>query len=264
MTSELLRSSEATGVTQRVTLMTTLALVRIRRGDPGADELLDEALDLAINTSETSRIARVASARAEQAWYRGKLDEVARAASIGLSHVQGHITPWLYGELQFWLSRASALHQPVAGQIAEPYRLMLAGDWRASALAWERIGMPYEQALALMEGSETAQREALIILDKLGGGPLAAIIRRRLRDLGASVPRGPNETTRTNPSGLTAKELEVLQLLAQGFSSAQLAQRLHRSPRTVDHHVSAILQKFGVHSRTEAVAAAFALGVISS
>jgi DNA-binding NarL/FixJ family response regulator len=56
----------------------------------------------------------------------------------------------------------------------------------------------------------------------------------------------------------------VLQLLVQGRTSAQIAGRMHRSPRTIDHHVSAILQKLGVHSRTEAVAAAFALGMVTT
>jgi DNA-binding CsgD family transcriptional regulator len=262
MATELLRSSEVTGVQQRITVMATLALVRLRRGDPGANELLDQALALALPTSEVSRIARVAAARAEQAWYRGGLADVAREAAIGLAHVRGHTTPWLHGELLFWQSRAAPLG-PIAGAVAEPYGLMLAGDWRAAAGAWERIGMPYEQALALAEGPEDALREALVILDRLGAGPLAAIVRRRLRERGVrGVPRGPNEATRTNPSGLTAKELEVLQLLAQGCTSAQLARRLHRSRRTVDHHVCSLLEKLGVHSRTEAVAIAFARGIV--
>ena len=264
MATELLRSAEVTGVQQRVTVMATLALVRLRRGDPGADELLDQAFGLAIPTSEVSRIARVAAARAEQAWYRGSLADVAREAAIGLVHVHGHTTPWLHGELLFWQSRATALG-PIAGAVAEPYRLMLAGEWRAAASAWERIGMPYEQALALAEGPEEALREALAILDGLGAGPLAAIVRRRLRERGVrSIPRGPNEATRANPSGLTAKELQVLQLLAQGCTSAQLARRLHRSPKTVDHHVGSLLEKLGVHSRAEAVAAAFARGIVST
>jgi len=58
---------------------------------------------------------------------------------------------------------------------------MLSGEWRAAASAWEGIGMPYEQALALLEGPEGALREALAILDGLGAGPLAAIVRRRRR-----------------------------------------------------------------------------------
>jgi DNA-binding NarL/FixJ family response regulator len=49
----------------------------------------------------------------------------------------------------------------------------------------------------------------------------------------------------------------------QGCTNAQLARRLHRSPKTVDHHVSALLEKLGVRSRTEAVAAAIALGIVA-
>ena len=264
MAGEQMRSAEVTGVTQRVTVLTTLALVRMRRGDPGADELLDEALELATPTSEVSRIARVAAARAEQAWYCGRLADVARETAIGLASVRGHTTPWVNGELLFWQSRTQA-GGPIVGQLAEPYQLLLAGDWRAAACAWERIGMPYERALALAEGPEDALREALIVLDRLGAGPLAAIVRRRLRERGArGIPRGPNETTRASPSGLTTKELQVLNLLAQGCTNAQLARRLHRSPKTIDHHVSAILEKLGVHSRTEAVTTALARGMVSA
>jgi DNA-binding CsgD family transcriptional regulator len=264
MAIELLRSSEDASVQQRVPIMASLALVRIRRGDPGADDLLDRALALAIPTSELNRIGRVTAALAEQAWYQGRPADVVRATGVGLAHVHGHTAPWIKGELLFWQSRA----QPVgliAGDIAEPYGLMLSGDWRAAAGAWERIGMPYEQALALAEGSEAALREALTILDRLGAGPLGAIVRRRLRELGArGIPRGPNEVTRANPSGLTAKELQVLHLLAEGCTSAQLARRLHRSPKTIDHHVCSLLEKLDVHSRTAAVAVAFARGIIAA
>src|SRR5258708_5943157 len=74
--------------------------------DPGADELLDEAFDLALPTGELNRIGRVTAARAEQAWYRGDLDRVARETAIGLEHVRGHTAPWIHGELLFWQSRA--------------------------------------------------------------------------------------------------------------------------------------------------------------
>ena len=261
---ELLRSSEVTGVQQRVTIMATLALVRLRRGDPGADDLLDQAIELALPTSELNRIGRVAAARAEHAWYQGRFADVAHETAIGLAHVHRHTAPWINGELLFWQSRVQSTG-PDVGNVAEPYRLMLQGDWRAAADVWAHIGMPYQRALALAEGPEEALREALKILDGLGAGPLAAIVRRRLRERGVrSVPRGPNEATRANPSGLTRKELEVLQLLAQGCSNAQLARRLHRSPKTVDHHVCSLLEKLGVHSRAEAVAAAYARGIVSA
>ena len=264
MASELLGGSEVTGVQQRITLLATLATVRLRRGDPGADELLAEALELAVPTCELNRIGRVAAARAEQAWYAGRHSEVARETAVGLSHVRGHTAPWIHGELLFWQSRVHPVG-PIAERIAEPYRLMLSGEWRSAASAWERIGMPYEQALALAEGPEEALLDALAILDRLEAGPLASIVRQRLRKLGVrGVPRGPRAATRGNPAGLTAREVQVLTLLVSGHTNSELAQRMHVSAKTVEHHVSAILEKLEVHTRTEAVAAAFGLGIVKA
>lgn len=264
MATELLQGSEVTGVQQRITVLATLALVRLRRGDPGAETLLDEALELALPTSELNRIGRVAAARAERAWYAGRYEDVASEATRGLAHADGHTAPWIRGELLFWLSRV----QPVAlpeQNVAEPFRLMVRGAWQAAAQAWRQLGMPYEQALALAQGPEEALREALVILDALGAAPLSAIVRQRLRKLGArGIPRGPRATTRVNPAGLTKREVQVLTLLVSGHTNSQLADRLHLSSKTVEHHVSAILEKLDVHSRTEAVAAAFGLGIVKA
>ena len=274
MATELLQGAAIGGVQQRITVLATLGLVRSRRGEPGVDELLDEALELALPTWELNRIGRIAVARAEQAWYRGDLDRVAREASIGLDYVGNHAAPWIKGELLWWSARsrwADAAAEPAEhydradrSDIAEPWRLMLAGDWREASAAWERIGMPYEQALALAEDTnEDAQRASLAILDRLGAGPLASIVRRRLRERGTrNVPRGPNMSTRANPAGLTAREIEVLRFLAQGCTNAQLAQRIHRSSKTVEHHVTAVLEKLGVRSRAQAVAAAYSMGIV--
>jgi DNA-binding CsgD family transcriptional regulator len=219
-------------------------------------------LTLAEPTGELNRIGRVAAARAEQAWLNADLERVAREAALGLQHVGVHTAPWIKGELTFWLSRAQALDQPPV-DIAAPYRLMQGSEWLEAAAIWEEMGMPYEQALSLAEGPEDAQRRALAILDKLGASPLAIIVRRRLRERGArGIPRGPSDTTRANSAGLTAKEIEVLGLLAHGISNAQLAHRLRRSTKTIDHHVSAILAKLGARSRTEAVTTALAQGLI--
>jgi DNA-binding NarL/FixJ family response regulator len=141
---------------------------------------------------------------------------------------------------------------------------MLLGQWQAAADAWGKLGMPYEQALSLAEGSDEALLQSLAIVDRLGAGPLEAIVRKRLRDRGVrGVPRGPRDSTRSNPKGLSEKEFEVLALLVEGCSNADIARRLHRSTKTIDHHVSAILGKLDVHSRTEAITAAFGLGIFS-
>jgi DNA-binding NarL/FixJ family response regulator len=67
------------------------------------------------------------------------------------------------------------------------------------------------------------------------------------------LERGARASTREHPAGLTRAESEVLALMAQGLRNAEIAARIHRSVRTVDHHVAAVLSKLGVDSRQAAV-----------
>ena len=252
--------------------LATRALMHVRRGDSIADELLDAALDLARSVADSNHLGRVAAARAEHAWYQGDLEGVFREASAGLDCKCRNAcgcdvaSPWIRGELSYWRGRAGhavVKTAPAPDDIAEPWKLMLAGEWAEAAAAWEQLDMPYEQALALIDGDERALRRALLILEQVGRGPLTTLVRRKLRQQGVrTVPRGPNRTTRANPSGLTTREVEVLQLLTHGYTNVQLAQRLHRSPKTIGHHVSALLGKLGVQSRTAAVAAGYMRGIL--
>ena len=248
----------------RIPTLVVLATVRARRGDPGVDALIDEAMELALPTGELQRIGQVAAIRAEVAWYRGEVEGMAKAAAIGLKAAAGRRDPWLVGPIAYWAHRA-APHMQLPDNLAEPYALMIEGDWEAAAAAWNALAMPYERAMALADGPEVALRESLNVLEELGAGPLQAIVRQRLRDLGVrGLPRGPRASTRANPAGLTSREVQVLNLLVHGHTNSELASRLHVSPKTVDHHVSAILEKLQVRSRTEAVAAAFGLGIVKA
>jgi DNA-binding NarL/FixJ family response regulator len=90
-------------------------------------------------------------------------------------------------------------------------------------------------------------------------------VRARLRELGVtSLPRGRSSATRANPAGLTDRQLEVLELLAAGLSNAEIADRLVVSPRTVEHHVAALLDKLQVEDRRSAARRAADLGVLST
>ena len=241
----------------RFSALTVLGLLRARRGDPGASTVLDEAYGIALPIRELLRLEPVTSARAEAAWIRG--DPARAEAETRLAYELALQTtyPWYRGPLAYWLWRMGGL-DVAPDLVAEPYRLQIEGDWHSAAAAWERIGSPYERALALAWTDDpAAHREAVEQLERLGARAAAAAVRRDLRKRGVrGIPRGPRTATRTHPGGLTRSQARVLALLAQGGSNAQIAKQLFLSPRTVDHHVSAILQRLGVNTRAEAVAAA--------
>jgi len=65
----------------------------------------------------------------------------------------------------------------------------------------------------------------------------------------------------TPPYELTAREVDVLELVAAGLTNPQIAASLYISRKTAEHHVSSILIKLGVSSRTEAATAAVRLGL---
>jgi DNA-binding NarL/FixJ family response regulator len=68
------------------------------------------------------------------------------------------------------------------------------------------------------------------------------------------VLRGPQPRTRKDPLGLTARERQIFDLLLHGLSNAAIAGRVHRSVRTIEHHVAAVLAKTQVCSRAELIA----------
>ena len=249
-------------VTPRLEALVTLALVRARRGDPGAWPLLDEAQETAIAAADLELLAPVAAARAEAAWLEG------RPTAVGGETEQAYDEACRVGETTFagwlacWRARVGLPVEPPDG-IPERCRLQLDGEPELAAEQFRAQGATYDAAIAIIPSTNGAPlRAALDQLHALGAKPSAAIISRRLRELGErQVPRGPRASTTENPAGLTNRELEVLPLLAEGLRNAEIAQRLVLSQKTVDHHVSAILRKLGVNSRGQAGAAAGRLGL---
>ena len=243
--------------------LVVLALVRARRGDPDVQPLLERASALAEPTGELPRIAPVAAARAEAAWLRGDTDRFRSITEGPLDLARSLGERQTLGELLVWRWRGG-IRDEHDGRVEGPYALTLGGEHDRAAAAWAELGCPYEAALALADANvERSLRDALEQLQRLGARPAATMVARRLRELGARrIPRGPRPSTRENTAQLTPRELDVLRLLSEGLRNAGIAERLFVSRRTVDHHVSAILHKLGVHSRGEAVAAAARSGLL--
>jgi ATP/maltotriose-dependent transcriptional regulator MalT len=214
------------GAIERNTALIALGRVRARRGDPGAAEVLDEALELAQASGHLQRLGHVHAARAEAAWLSGNSERtlVEADAVYELALEKRHI--WFAGELAYWRRRAGS-EDDAPEWIARPYRLQLDGEPQKAAEEWRAHGCPYEAARALAESDdEESMLAALADSSDLGAGPLASTLRRTLRKRGVTVPRGPRQTTRANPAELTARELDVLRLVAGGLRNADVAEQL--------------------------------------
>jgi DNA-binding CsgD family transcriptional regulator len=228
-----------------------LGLLTVRRDAPTVNPDLDELWRLADRLDNPSKLAPAAAALAEQAWITRKPDP--RLADPRVTALLGPPVAGLdlaTASLWRWARR---LTDAGVQRIAEV----------GPSLPDPAPDQPYERALALWDdGSVDALLAALALLDDLDARSVAALVRRRLRELGVSgVPRGRSSTTRANPAGLTGRQLDVLALLVDGRSNAEIAARLVISPKTADHHVSAILDKLQVRSRGEAAALARRLGM---
>jgi DNA-binding CsgD family transcriptional regulator len=238
-----------------------LGAIEARMGRNAARTTLMQAWEMSEAADEFQRLAPAAIAIAEHAWISGSavipVADITRVMEAGL-----HIGfEWSPGSLAFWLWKLDELSEVPEG-IADPYRLVLEGKAAEAAAIWEEKGVPYERALALMHGDDAARLEALEVFDTLGATAVAAKLRKALRDQGVSVPRGKSQKTRTHAAGLTARQAEVLELLDENLSNAEIADRLFVSPRTVEHHVSAVLAKLDSSTREEAVENASRQGLL--
>jgi DNA-binding CsgD family transcriptional regulator/tetratricopeptide (TPR) repeat protein len=229
-----------------------LGRIMVRRGESGGRLALETAAGLAAGTGLLDRWFPMCGL-AELAWLEGRASEIPELLGWLFDEALAADSPWARGEIGFWMWRAGAIEEPPKSA-AEPFARQLRGDSAGAAAAWREIGCPYEEALALADGDPAAQLAAVEILDGMGARPASAWVRARLRDRGvATVPRGPRAATRAHPAGLTGRQADVLRLIADGLSNGEIAERLFISPKTVEHHVSAIFAKLGVATRAQAM-----------
>jgi DNA-binding CsgD family transcriptional regulator len=241
-----------------------MAELAVRRGDPDAAERLTELAAEADRAGELQRIAPALELMTEWALTTG-----APMPSERFEQLAGEIRP--RGSLGGRYAIRVAGWAAVAGIDVDydepksaPYSAMRRRDWLGAADAFGEVGWVYDRALmlSLLEDEESLI-EALEIARRLGAEPLTRRVAGRMRELGHRVPQGPRQGTRVNPAGLTARQLEVLVLLAEGLTNAEIAERLVVSPRTVEHHVAAVLTKLDAPTRRDAARRASELGLLA-
>ena len=245
----------------KIGALTVAATLRMRRGDLDALNQLHEAKTMAFKTTELQQIIPVLTALLEYEWLTGKqqvqqdlLDEIVARYIKTKASTQSRFIFWLKK-----LGRQSSL----AAEIFQTGNVFDLPTGVYGASAWEKLGCSYEQALCLFEGRDYDKRKALSIMQHLGASGVSEKFKMEMRSSGIKkIPRGLRASTKFNPAQLTNRELEVLQLLKTGIQNKEIAEALFISPKTVDHHISSILFKLSVSSRSKAVTEAARLGIL--
>ena len=204
---------------------------------------------------EGQRLAPIAELNAERAWVEGRDPDQAVSDILEVVDLAPRSETVAY--MRVWLHRLGAGHldEEVNDYVPEPHRSELLGNPERAAMLWAQRKAPYNQAFSLAFcGDPNSREEAARIFRNLGAENHAAAA---LRAPCAAVS-GPDSSFPI----LTRRQMDVLSCLAEGKTNAQVGEALFISPKTVDHHVSAILGKLGASSRGEAVALARQAGLL--
>lgn len=261
LADEVLRTPNMPPVV-RMPALTVKAAVTMLRNLSDGRVLLDPLLAMALPMREPDRIVPVIMVMVEEAWLRGDYEACAKLVALAVSECPG-LGEWDRGELACWYRRAGRNERELGlDPGAAPCQAELAGALDDAAQQWAELGLPRHQALVLMTMNPHTHPDALAtaigIMDRIGAIEGAQHGRKLARKYSSNglrgIKTGPRASARSNLFGLTPKELIIATHLAQGCTNQDIAERLSRSARTVEHHVSTVLGKLGASKRTEVAA----------
>jgi DNA-binding CsgD family transcriptional regulator len=233
-----------------------LAMLHLARGE---DDLTVAAVQRGLDQLVGDRLLEAELlAVLVQAELGRDVDRAATAADRLATVAAACDTPVLRAEAALAAGRvALARAEPVeAADLLARARRLLGDDERHALCAT----IHFERASALaaagdVAGAVSEARCAMTIFERLGAQPDVDRTAALLRSLGA--PGRPGAADRRQAvASLTPRELDVLDLVRQGLTNAEIGGRLFISPKTVEHHVGRVLAKLGVRSRAEAAAVA--------
>jgi DNA-binding CsgD family transcriptional regulator len=208
----------------------------------GGDRLRAGALRSVLVEVELARHDLAAAAAHAQA-----LEELAEATESRV----------LRAEAALAHGRVAAARRETEAALAsfEQARSQLSADERPVLAAKTALELAQALADAGDRGAAVDQaRAALATFGRLGATPLIDRTDAFLRSLGVNVRSVGRRSGARAVAGLSGRELEVLALLQEGLTNAEIGRRLFISAKTAEHHVGRVLAKLGVRSRTEAAA----------
>lgn len=226
------------------------ARLLMRTGDADAPHLVAATIDLLMRDPWLPDRIDAATLLAEAAWLGvADLADVADSIVSEASLPAVRRSPWGSAHIAFWADLAG-VELPTT-EMGGPMALVASGDREGTAAEWDRLGCTYGAALTRTRLDDPPVDDIVRVLDGLGAIAAIDAVRRDWAARGITTSVVPR-----HPSGLTRRQLEVLELLVAGCTNAEIADRLYISEKTAGHHVSAILTQLGVNSRRAAAAVA--------
>ena len=234
------------------------AVSAARHAVPGAEAQLTELSEVAsqignLNLEDTVRLFRI-----EMLVLADRKDE---ARILWHQLHDRSATSFIRGSRVLWARRLNIDLPEDLADLPGPIALELAGDIAGAAQEWRAAGYSYQGMLAWLwtqgDAIEEALRDARQASDAMGTSAATEAILRLATQRGIALSdksrkRGPYRASRNHPLGLTGREVDILRMIVDGVSNREIAQRLNRSLRTIEHHVSAILGKMGIENRVQA------------
>jgi DNA-binding CsgD family transcriptional regulator/tetratricopeptide (TPR) repeat protein len=247
----------------RMPAMISLGVAQSRLGACDALDQLNQALALALELKEPQNIIPARFGLIEHFALQADISAAQDQLFQLIKEAPDCFSPWDSAQTRIWGHRLGVRVPVEFGLVPIPAQaLELHGDFVAALATHLMIGTPMEAvfvALFAPHGhAPTCLTKAAATCEQIGSPTGSRAIRERADVLGLAnilpkTKRGPYKAVKNHPLGLSAKEVEVLGLMIEGANNPEIAAKVNRSRRTIEHHVSAILGKMGVTNRLEAI-----------